>query len=170
MILDGVIDEKVRARMNELYEQDQAARTADPEAIDWVKVSEADRQRRVEVMAYLENGRLATATDFLQAALIFQHGNCPDHFRLANQLAQRAIELGEENGRWLFAASLDRYYLSIGRRQKFGTQYTIVDGHYELRPFDPNTTDEERAEYNVPTLAAAQAFADKQNRLNKEHN
>lgn len=169
MILDGVANEEVSARMCELFEQDQAARTADSEPIDWVKVSEADRQRRVEVMAYLENGRLATATNFLQAAFIFQHGNCPDHYRFANQLAQRAIELGEENGRWLFAASLDRYYLSIGRRQKFGTQYTLSEGRWELRPIDPNTTDEERAKYNVPTLASAQAFADHKNSEKKDH-
>lgn len=50
--------------------------------------------------------------------------------------------------------------MSLGRPQKYGTQYTLVDGRYALYPVDPATTDAERAQYDVPALAEAQARAE----------
>ena len=43
--------------------------------------------------------------------------------------------------------------MSIGQPQKFGTQYTMVNGEYQLYPVDPTTTDAEREKYNVPSLS-----------------
>ncbi len=81
------------------------------------------------------------------------------NFELANQLAERAIELGEDDARWLYAATLDRYLTSQGKPQKYGTQYQNVDGKWVLLPVDPATTDEERAEYRVPPLQEPQQFS-----------
>jgi hypothetical protein len=154
----GAYDRAVSARVAALYLADQAARAlpagAGPE------IAEADRQRRVEVLGYLEAAQVQTPRDLVYAAFIFQHGNCPAHYLLANRLAQIALEAGDPEARWIYAATLDRYRMSRGEPQQYGTQYTLVDGRYALYPVDPATTDEERAQYDVPPLAEAQARAE----------
>src|SRR6202011_3631592 len=62
-------------------------------------------------------------------------------------------------GRWLAAAALDRLLVHEGQRQKYGTQYRTWGGAQMLVEVNPSTTDEERAEWDVPPLAAAQALA-----------
>jgi hypothetical protein len=130
------------------------------EPIDWEIVSKADQEHRVEVLGFIKDSKLATDLDFYYAAFVFQHGNCPEHYKLANELANESVKLGNEEAKWIYAASLDRYLLAIGEVQKFGTQYTSTDGcTYKLEPVDPATTDEERATYGVPSLAEAQEQA-----------
>jgi hypothetical protein len=142
---------EVTARLKRLFEADQAARHADP--IDWERLSVEDTQRRVEVLDYLAQGQLNIAESLYYAAFIFQHGNCPDHYQLAHQLAQRALDLGFDEARWIYAATLDRYLLSTGQPQKYGTQFLVqADGQMRLQPCDPTTTDEARARYHVPPL------------------
>jgi hypothetical protein len=158
-----VADETISQRMKEIFDKDQSMRMTDE--IDWAEVSKIDQEHRVEVMTFIKDRKLATGFDFYYAAFVFQHGNCPDHYKLANELAEQAINLFEEGeekerAKWIYAASLDRYLLSTGEVQKFGTQYTSADGcTYALSPVDPATTDEERASYNVPSLAEAEKQA-----------
>jgi hypothetical protein len=151
-------DSTVSDQMGILFSQDQKARTR--ENIDWTNVSLEDAQRRIEVLNYLKDTKLFLASDFYRAAFIFQHGNCPEHYKLTNDLAVKAIELGHQDAKWVYAVSLDRYLISLGKPQKFGTQYTSRDGcTYILEPLDPATTDDERAAYDVPSLAEAEANA-----------
>lgn len=142
----------VSERMRELFAADQAARQK--ELIDWSRLSVEDEQRRVETLAYLAKGQLCLGQSLFYAAFIFQHGNCADHFQLAHRLAARALEVGYDQARWIYAATLDRYLLSTGQDQKYGTQYIVTeDGNWKLQPFDQATTDEERQQFNVPILA-----------------
>jgi hypothetical protein len=153
-----VADEIISQRMKEIFDKDQSMRMEEP--IDWEVVSKADQEHRVEVMEFVKNGNLATDLDFYYAAFVFQHGNCPEHYKLANDLADQSVKLGYDEAKWIYAASLDRYLRSMGKPQKFGTQYNSTDGcTYTLDPVDPTTTDEERAEYDVPTLAKAEEQA-----------
>jgi hypothetical protein len=153
-----VTDEAVSQGMKEIFDKDQSMRMEEP--IDWAVVSKADQEHRVEVMTFIKDGKLATALDFYYAAFVFQHGDCSDHYKLANELADQSVKLGYSEAKWIYAASLDRYLLAIGEKQKFGTQYTSTDGcTYTLEPVDPATTDVERAEYNVPSLVEAEERA-----------
>jgi hypothetical protein len=157
-----VADKAVGQRMKEIFDEDQAVREnwENLTEADMWKMSVSDQERRIEVMAFIKDGKLATDLDFFHAAFVFQHGNCPEHFKLANELANESVKLGNEEAKWIYAASLDRYLLAIGEVQKFGTQYTLTDGcTYTLEPVDPATTDEERAEYGVPSLADAEEKA-----------
>lgn len=155
VVLEGPSDPATLERMRVLYDEDQTARMG--ATIDWEVLNREDTARRVEVMGYLKDGKLTTGAGLYYAALIFQHGNCPEHYKLANRLAARALEL-DFDARWLYAATLDRYLLSKGEKQKFGTQYVVLDDcRYVLEPVDPATTDAERARYDVPTLASAKA-------------
>lgn len=160
-------DAQTSERMKALFDADQSSRRVMMNQKElWPKLEEEDRARRVEVMKYLENGKLAAADDFYYAALIFQHGNCADHFKLSNQLAEKSMSLGNHDARWLYAASLDRYLMTLGKPQKFGTQYVKnkESGRWELYTVDPATTDEERAHYDVPPLAETRKQLDEMNR------
>lgn len=152
-------DNEISSRMQEIFDEDQRVRKsilmfspADPQTI-----ALGDEERRIEVLGYLERGLVRAPADLVHAAFVFQHGDCPDHYLLANRLAGRAMAAGYEKAKWIYAATLDRWLMNTGRPQKYGTQYTFIEGRYGLYPVDPNTTDEERRQYDVPTLAEAKA-------------
>ena len=157
--LEGASDPLLEQRVHVLFREDQAARLT--EEIDWETVSKEDEARRAEVLGYLVEGKITSARALVDASFIFQHGDCPAHYQLANELADKAVQLGSYQARWIYAATLDRYLLSVGKKQKFGTQYSSADGcTFVLKPYDSSTTDEERAEYNVPPLDVALARAE----------
>jgi hypothetical protein len=144
-------DLTISPRMAQLFSADQAARqllVSDPQ-----KLNSDDTTRREEVLGYILNGKIFTARDLVYAAFIFQHGDCSEHYRFANRLAQIAMDTGYSDARWIYAATLDRYLMSMGQPQKFGTQYTMVNGEYQLYSVDSTTTDAEREKYNVPPLS-----------------
>lgn len=138
-----------------LFEADQRERSSGP--IDWERLRVSDAQRRVVVRAWLDAQVIVAPLDRFHAAMIFQHGRTTDDYRLAHDLARLAAEGGCRPARWLKAATEDRLLLSQGMPQRYGTQYTEVDGRLELQPVDAATTDAERAEWNVPPLATARA-------------
>ncbi len=85
--------------------------------------------------------------------MVYQHGETPAEIQRAHDLVLEAIALDEEHGRarWLAAASEDRKLLYEHRPQKWGTQYTLVDGVWILWPVDPAITDD----WEVPPLAVS---------------
>jgi hypothetical protein len=111
--------------IHELYLEDQADRGAAPgrksASPEQMAANDAERRRRAHQL--LDAGRLKSASDFHDAAFIFQHGDAPDDYLLAHALAMVAVSKGDPHGRWIAAATLDRYLQSIGRAQVFGTQY-----------------------------------------------
>ncbi|HKY54484.1 MAG TPA: hypothetical protein VJM08_09270 [Anaerolineales bacterium] len=131
---DGEPDAKTSERLKILFDEDQRpgpepADWTDPEHFlsqlgpDFMKQGEDEsRRRRIEVLQYLQQGKIILASDLYHAAMIYQHGTCADHFKLANELAERSMNLGYQPARWLYAASRDRYLVAIGRPQQFGTQ------------------------------------------------
>jgi hypothetical protein len=151
-------DGQISLRMAELFAADQADRL--PSNHNWQEIEQKDAQRRVEVLDYLRQGLVREPRDLVYAAYIFQHGSCSEHYRFANRLAEIAVQAGYDDARWIYAATLDRYLMSLDQPQKYGTQYTLIDGRYQLYPVDPATTDEERRLYNVPPLSEAQGQAE----------
>lgn len=177
-VVSGVIfghaaSDAVSARLTILFEQDEAREKNAPNAEPssevsrtyWGKVAAEDHQRQVEVMEFLQKGKVNSADDLYHAAMIFQHGTCPEHFKFANLLAEKALERGSDAAKWLYAAALDRYLMSQGKPQKFGTQFVTTGdtGTWKLYDCDPTTTDEERARYKVPSLAVQRQKLEKLN-------
>lgn len=144
-------DPAVSVHMAELFLADQAPRHL-PWIVDPHEANQADLAHRQEVLSLLQKGQIVALRDLVYAAFIFQHGDCPEHYLLANRLAQIAMDSGYADARWIYAATLDRYLMSLGQPQKYGTQKTWIDGKFQLYPVDPATTDEERARDNVPLL------------------
>lgn len=122
-------------------------------------ILERDRARRGRVRELLDAGAARTGADFFHAAMVFQHGDALEDYLRAHQLALRASELGHRPGRWLAAAAYDRWLVRQGRPQKYGTQYQAQGDAWELCEVDPETTDAERAEWDVPPLAEARRRA-----------
>jgi hypothetical protein len=143
--------------LRQVYEADQADRRGGHLSPD---VFERDRTRRRRVAELLDAGAAESGEDFFHAAMVFQHGDSPDDYQRAHELALRAAELGHRPGRWLAAAALDRWLMHQGRPQKYGTQYRLSGDGYELYEVDPATTDEERAEWDVPPLTEARRRAE----------
>ncbi|RLQ93603.1 hypothetical protein [Falsibacillus albus] len=114
---------------------------------------EKDRMRRKRVMEILNEGGAAEGIDYTHAAVIFQHGETLDDWWTAHQLAYQASELGFRQAKWLSAVALDRWLLRQGKPTRFGTQYIHLGGMIRLARFDLSTTDEERKEWDVPSIS-----------------
>lgn len=160
--LDGWLG-SVNRELYEIYSADQGDRMT-PE-IDWSVVSERDRQRQARVLAIVEAGEARAADDWYHAAMVMQHGESLDHYQRAHDWALKATELDPEHGsaRWLAAAAKDRWLMNQGKPQLYGTQFVKEGDAWVLYEVDPKITDEERARWNVPPLAAARERAEAMN-------
>lgn len=147
--------ESIHSELYELYQNDQGDRRA--ENIDWTQVSKRDLERRERVLELVKAGELEVADDYFHAAMVLQHGDAPEHFKMAHDLARRAAELdpGHRNAKWLSAAAWDRYLWNTDRPQIYGTQFRRDEGEpWTLEPFDRKAvSDEDRRALSVPTVA-----------------
>lgn len=150
------VDEELQAAFN----QDQGSRSN-----GGVADACGDETRRLRVLQLLGEGRIATPAGKYYAAMILQHtpqgmldtriaSKSAENYLLAHFLAKSAAESGYSDARWLAAATYDRYLVSQGLPQKYGTQFTLnpQTGFLEFDAVDPATTDEERREWNVPPV------------------
>ena len=135
--------------------QDASSRWHDKEWLQ--RLGERDRVRRQRLEELRAAGALQTGPDYYNAAMILQHGDGLEDFWQAHEWSMKAVELGCEKARWLAAASYDRWLAHQGKPQKYGTNflpvYVPTGAQWVLWDVDPRTTDEERAQWNVPTLA-----------------
>ncbi len=135
--------------LRDLFEQDQADRQGGMHA----GVGERDRQRRERLADLIAGDALQDADDHWHAAMLLQHSDSLDDYWHAHDLAKHGAALGHVVCRWLAAAAYDRWLVTQGKPQKFGTQSRMVDGRLELCVVDPATSDTERAEWLVKPLA-----------------
>ena len=153
------VQDKDNQELVRLMDEDQADRLPPAgKSIDWKIVAARDESRLKRVKELYSQNQLRTGNDYFNAALVLQHSNTPEDYLLAHELCVVAIskKRGIES---LAAASEDRFLMSIGRPQRFGTQYKS-DGPnqpYRLYKVDPGVTDELRRIMMVPTLAEAKA-------------
>lgn len=147
------------AEIAQMFKEDQADRSGDLSATNWHEVAERDEKRRTRALELVKDGSLKTGTDFFHAAMIFQHSEEPDGYKMAHELSVIAVSLGHPTAKWLAAASWDRFLLSIEHKQRFGTQFWIKDKKASLQPVDEKITDSMRKFMNCPTLEQAKQRA-----------
>ncbi len=144
--------------LTEIYRLDQADRQVDH--IDWSVVAENDRKREKRIYEILEEGGVRTSNDYQNAAMIFQHGGNSEAYGMAVKLMTKSIELNPHADKWLLAAATDRYLLSKGEPQIYGTQFSKKNeegAKWERSEMDSTQiTDAQRMEYRVETLAQQQ--------------
>lgn len=146
----------IKKRLEDLYKADQNDRKNWKwDSTNFLKeVRKRDKDRRTEVKWLLEQEKGLNGKDYCHGAMIYQHGDSKSDYKKANLLTKKAVQKGYDPAKWLYAASLDRYLVSQGKSQKYGTQYKRnKNGKYELFPLDLTVTDLQRKELNVPTIS-----------------
>jgi len=93
----------------------------------WMLHLERDRIRLQRVKALYRAGKITEPMDQYNAVLVYQHGTCADEFQVAYELAKAAADHGVPAAAGLSIAPLthvtyDRWQLSLGKRQTYGTQ------------------------------------------------
>jgi TonB family protein len=150
---------KDNAALQALAEQDQYDRTHNVAAMG---SHDAAHQRALRQL--MAAGQLHTGTDFFNAAIVLQHADSAQHYRLANEFAKKSVELTPQNqeAKTLVAQSWDRYQRSLGQPQWYGTQHLTIDGREYLQPIDTaRVTDAERTALFVYTLPQELAYFNK---------
>lgn len=152
---EGDCVQPVYPTVQAMFAADQADRRAlAARQLTQPELNRRDHERRQELALLVAEGHLRSADDYYCAALILQHGTLPEEFRRAHDFAAEAMRRGSVPARWLFAATLDRWLVATGKPQQYGTQYVRVGSHgYAIYTVDPQVTDAERAQYDVPPLA-----------------
>jgi hypothetical protein len=162
------------AELERLYSEDQSDRATN--TIDWKVVGPRDVARRQRVLELYRGAELKLGKDLFHAAMILQHGEKPEDFLLSHELCVTAIiahstEPGAwlDGAKWLAAASEDRFLESIGRKQRFGTQFRTLapDPTWHLGEIEEGVTDEMRKTWNVPSLEQAKRREAEMNRKAK---
>jgi hypothetical protein len=147
----------VNQELGALFDEDQADRRGELPA----DLDERDQRRRRRVEQLLAEGTVVDPDELFCAAMVLQHGADRPCYLRAHELARRAAELGSTRpARWLAAAAYDRWLMAAGLPQRYGTQYRFASGRWVLHEVDPATSDEERARWDVPSLAEALRRAD----------
>ncbi len=147
----------IHTELEKLYYEDMHEREtlddSDPLAVQSLQEHDVQRLERLkEIITSIDTHEIWNCH---YIAYLFQHGDTTEDFRLAHEYAKKAIDMGSNVTKWLYAATLDRWLVSKGKPQKFGTQFKQINGTWELFPVDPVTTDEEREKYGVPALHQA---------------
>jgi len=138
-----------------LYQADRQEHDSQPKVMtpEYQAMRARDLRRRERVLALVAADELHVAEDYYHAAWIMNHGDTPDEAKTAHELALRASDLGCRPACWLAAASYDRWQMYQGKPQKYGTNYVYDGCRHRLWDLDPDTTDEERAAWDVQPLA-----------------
>jgi hypothetical protein len=82
---------------------------------------ESDLANRKEVATLFAEGCFTTGRDYHNAAVVYQHGEVPEHYYQTFVWANRAVQLGDPEARWLIPRAIDRWALNSGYKQLFAT-------------------------------------------------
>jgi hypothetical protein len=145
-------------KLQELYEADQADRQrvySTPDAVETLRNRDAERRRAVQDM--MSRGEVNTPQDLYHASVIHLHGTGPKDFLIAHRLSTIAAIKGHGPSRWMVCASFDRFLMSNGLPQVYGTQFehNADENKYQLRlPIeDAHVLSYEKKFFNVPPIA-----------------
>jgi hypothetical protein len=164
-----LISKKIqKARSQELvklYNADQEDRAffeAHPEKPQseevMIRMGIRDLVRRKRIGEILGEGCLNSSEDYKSAAMIFQHGIHPDHFFQAFVWAKKSFDLGDMSQKSLVALAADRYLVSIGQKQLFGSQAfkaQTMGSCFCIQPIENDFPDSIRTEYRGKTREQA---------------
>ncbi len=152
----------------QLYEEDQADRR-DPELLQaFYLITKRDTVRRKLAEAIVVKRKQLSGEEYYYLEMLYQHRPAISHSRLAVRYAKRACAMGNEKAKWLYAGATDRLLSRRGKPQRYGTQFARKNAKskWKLHPVDPTVTDEQRAKWNVLSLAEAEAKVKQMNEEN----
>ncbi|MEZ4322984.1 MAG: hypothetical protein R3F61_36295 [Myxococcota bacterium] len=129
----------------------QAALTAAYEAAQTAGSTEGDIKNRTKaVMKLHKKGLVCTADDHYKAGLVLFQSRDAEVLHVAHELALVAAHHHVDRAKWLANNTFDRWQISLGNRQRFGTQIGR-DGEC-LYPIDETFPDDNRVAWGAPPL------------------
>ena len=152
----------MNSELQALFRADQDERTKHPDygTPEYWMLREQDTERRKRLQNIVESGGLKEPEDYYHAAWILNHGESVEEIWQAHLLAKEAAKLGLRRARWLAAAACDRWLMYQGKPQKYGTQIVPDGKRQRVWDVEPATSDAERAEWDVPSLAEMERRAE----------
>jgi hypothetical protein len=153
---------RLEARSKELAEivkadQDERHNWQSKTPEEMMKVADNDVSRRKREGEIFGEGCFSKAEDYAAAALVYQHGDAPDHFYQTFIWSRRGVELGDKSQERMMALGIDRYLVNIGQRQLFGSQATKPNESkcWCLQRIEKSFPDKRRSEIAGKSLAQA---------------
>jgi hypothetical protein len=147
------------AEVSKMFKDDQEIRQGEMTDADMKKMIEGDEARLKRIKQIVRENRLHTATDYYNAAFLFQHGENFEDYQMAHQLSVCSVLLGNKDARWIGAASYDRMLRSVGHKQRWATQYRSVDSVWFIQSYDSDgICDHQRQAITGKTLEQAVNF------------
>lgn len=119
------------------------------------KILKADQNRRIRVGEIFGEGCINSASDYIAAGMIYQHGDIPDQYFQAYIWFNEAAKLGNSQAKKLMALAIDRYLVSINQKQLFGTQMFSLSPKQEIfcvQPVEESFPESIRREYLGQTM------------------
>lgn len=112
-------------------------------------MAEHDLERRKRVGEILGEGCFKSADDYAAAFTVYQHGNTSDQYLQAFLWSKQALAMGKSHMKGDVAMAVDRYLVSIGHKELFGTQasQTTLGGCWCIQPIEDSFPENIRSEY-----------------------
>ncbi len=167
---DQDVDRLIRrsAELQKIVKADQDDRKP---PIDWSVVGKRDEERRKRVGEIFGEGCFSTAEDYGAAALVFQHGNLPEHafqcYLWAKEAVSRGlIKMGEIDLKVLSLSGVDRYLVGKRHKQLFATQYQRLSSNKDCRCLqlvEPTFSDQQRKDAGANSISEALEYVIEKN-------
>jgi hypothetical protein len=161
---DPIVQDQRSRELQEIRKQDQADRAwqgalqngIQPSLKTLENMSQNDLQRRKRVGEIFGEGCLKSAADHESAFIVYQHGTIPGHYFQAFLWAKEAIRLGSSHMKAELALAVDRYLVSTGHKELFGTQATqsSLENCFCIEPIEKSFPQTLRNEYRGGKNAA----------------
>jgi hypothetical protein len=140
--------------LKEIFDQDQQECLNQPadNTPEYSAMRTRIKARMAQTQSIFDSGAMLSGQDYFYACIIFLHGDCPKDFWQAYQYALRSVDLKCTTARKFAAAAYDRWLMYQGKPQKYGLQFVPDGTRIRLWDVYPNTTNAERAQWDVPPL------------------
>lgn len=153
---------RLEARSKELSEivkadQDERQNWQNKTSEEMMRVADRDVSRRKRVGEIFGEGCFSKAADYSAAALVYQHGDSPDHFFQTFIWSKKGVDLGDKSQERMMALGIDRYLVNIGQKQLFGSQANKPSDSkcWCLQKVEKSFPDKRRSEVARKNLAQA---------------
>jgi len=144
-------------RLDELMAEDAREQREAVLPSDWERHEAAHLRRLDKVRTWADRNQLKSVQDHVRAAELLVDSDREEDIALAGALAEHAAQEGAAEALPLVAEATDRLLLKQGQPQRYGTQYIYdpATQRWSLYRWNRETTDDERRQMGVPTLATA---------------
>lgn len=141
---------ELTAEVQALFDADKAEHEAPTDE------TEKNDAKRLKALSKLEKSGLCTVEDKLNAAYVLYRSRKADDLHRGHEYAIEAMNAHLHSAAWMSAISYDRWQVSQGLQQRYGSQFTVrPDGRTCMYPVAADATDAERKQYSLPPIQDA---------------